>query len=63
MPDSVAALSLHKFIEKQGNECFDSSLLECKGLYCKINLKMDTENFFETMVTTYNGKSCHIPDR
>jgi len=62
MPDGVVALSLHKFIEKQGNECFDSSLLECKDLHCKIILKMDGENFSETMVTTYNGRSCHIPD-
>jgi hypothetical protein len=23
---------------------------------------MDTENFFETMVTPYSGWSCHIPD-
>lgn len=61
-PECVVALSLHKFIRQQGNECFDSSLLGCKGLYCKITLKMDTENFSETKAATYNVRSCHIQD-
>jgi len=61
MPDGVVQLSLHIFTEKQGND-FYSSLLGCKDLYWKITLKMDTENVSETMVTTYNGIKCNIPD-
>lgn len=62
MPEGVVPLSLHIVIEKQENEFFYSSLLGCKDLYCKITLKMDTENFSKTMVSTYSGRSCNIPD-